>query len=771
MHHYAHDFSLFDFNYDYSDPIINPFSHHRSSLTNSSAQLSDLENDLIYDAYDDETSSYGRKKLVKPNRSPPKHRHDGKSPLPLGMDWSPPPRKWDGRNSVWPHNPHTGWSYCVTVPSWVVLPESSGSDPVVFYRVQVGIQSPEGLTSTRVILRRFSDFLKLFSELKTEFSMKSLPPAPPKKILRIKNHTLLQERRRLLEDWMEKLLSDIDVSRSAPAAIFLELEAAARSAFHDVYQQISDTNSATGTTSSFMFQENSHISVRACSSSIASDSGNDTPYEVSELGTPKHGRDRYSDLRMENSTLDHDLINLMGTTVEHDKSNKVFIDESVEKNSQHNRSVGVEIVSTDNVAENTANTKALRLDGSEFTPGVQDSKLNGHVHRLSTESIGSDLNSMKGSETSNPAVTPLLRDGSHDLPGNCELPRNRDLLVAFPVDERQKLNRILVTLQQRLATAKTDVEDLQARLDQEMTARQFLMIKVKDLEVELETTRLNCKENMQQAVLTEKERFTQMQWDMEELRRKCLDVEIKLKFEEDGRLQAESTKASIIQENRMLRQELDVAREKLENLQKHHDEFEMKSKTDVKLLIKEVKSLRASQLELKQHLAEVMKEKINAERALQKEKQRMELSNNANAKLLHECRILQQRLEECSVNFLIQEEDKLIVDTSPSDALDLLATSDNRIGLLLAEAQLLAQDIENAVIAVNETHSITEGNTLRTDDELRKMLTHIFVDNASLRKQINSVIRCALNANITSEDDEDEEIHLRKTVLSKFLER
>lgn len=36
------------------------------------------------------------------------------------------------------------------------------------------------------------------------------------------------QRRCLLEDWMEKLLSDIDVSRSAPAAIFLELEAAAR---------------------------------------------------------------------------------------------------------------------------------------------------------------------------------------------------------------------------------------------------------------------------------------------------------------------------------------------------------------------------------------------------------------------------------------------------------------------------------------------------------------------------------------------------------------
>lgn len=32
---------------------------------------------------------------------------------------------------------------------------------VQFYRVQVGIQSPEGITTTRTVLRRFNDFLKL----------------------------------------------------------------------------------------------------------------------------------------------------------------------------------------------------------------------------------------------------------------------------------------------------------------------------------------------------------------------------------------------------------------------------------------------------------------------------------------------------------------------------------------------------------------------------------------------------------------------------------
>lgn len=63
----------------------------------------------------------------------------------------------------------------------------------------------------------------------------------------------------------------------------------------------------------------------------------------------------------------------------------------------------------------------------------------------------------------------------------------------------------------------------------------------------------------------------------------------------------------------MLQQELDVAREQLKHLQKHHDEFEMKSKTDMKVLIKEVKSLRSSELELKQQLSELMKEKLDLE--------------------------------------------------------------------------------------------------------------------------------------------------------------
>ncbi|KAA3479449.1 golgin subfamily A member 4-like [Gossypium australe] len=180
MNLYAHDLSLFDFTNFSDNPIIDHPSSFASFITTPPSDSGDL------DAGNKPTSTATPK-------SPPKHRHDRTSPLPLGMDWSLPPRRWDGRDTVWPHNPQTGWSYCVTIPSWIILPTSGGSDIVVFYRVQVGIQSPEGITTTLEILRRFSDFLKLLSELKKIFPKKNLPPAPPKRILRVKNRTLLEE--------------------------------------------------------------------------------------------------------------------------------------------------------------------------------------------------------------------------------------------------------------------------------------------------------------------------------------------------------------------------------------------------------------------------------------------------------------------------------------------------------------------------------------------------------------------------------------------------
>ncbi|KAL7605312.1 hypothetical protein Lser_V15G17696 [Lactuca serriola] len=227
MSMYGYDVSFYD--YGFSDPAING-SIYGNSISRM-APATDYDDD-IYVRRRPPPRPRQRSPSKTPS-SPPKHRHDGTSPLPLGMDWSLPPLNWEGRNSVWPHDLHKGWSYCVTIPS---LSSEASAGSSVFYGVKVGIQSPEGITTTRTVPRRFNDFLNLYSELKKEFPKKSLPPHPPKSLLKTRSKKVLVNRMCALEGWMTKLLSDIDVSRTAHVAIFLELEAAAREACCELNQ-------------------------------------------------------------------------------------------------------------------------------------------------------------------------------------------------------------------------------------------------------------------------------------------------------------------------------------------------------------------------------------------------------------------------------------------------------------------------------------------------------------------------------------------------------
>lgn len=73
------------------------------------------------------------------------------------------------------------------------------------------------------------------------------------------------------------------------------------------------------------------------------------------------------------------------------------------------------------------------------------------------------------------------------------------------------------------------------------------------------------------------------------------------------------TTESIVQQNDVLLQNLDAAKEKLEILSKQYGELEAKSKADVKVLVKEVKSLRNSQTKLKKELSESIKENSETE--------------------------------------------------------------------------------------------------------------------------------------------------------------
>ncbi|CAK7353736.1 unnamed protein product [Dovyalis caffra] len=702
-------------------------------------------------------------------RSPPKHRHDGTSPLPLGMDWSPPPRKWSGRETVWPHDPRTGWSYCVTIPSWVVLPKTRDSDPVVFYRVQVGVQSPEGVTTMRGVLRRFNDFMKLFNDLKKAFPRKNLPPAPPKGLLRLKSRALLEERRYSLEQWMTKLLSDIDLSRSVAVASFLELEAAARSSFQDVNHQSTEASPTSDSSSSLLQMPPNLSSSLAASSSVASDYGSDTAYETSDLGTPRLGRDENLGIGLGDLALDEDLTSPIEKLVKYGMSNideglfmgQTILEqlEGIPRHKPHGGHMN-NVTGKDRYNGNASKAPFLAGNGMELFSEPEPAKVFGHVRKLSSESIGSDGSSLRGSEISNAGVLNSSGDGSLDLPGvaevsssteilgNTELQFSGDAHIVLPLDQRHKVNRVLVTMQRRLVTSKTDMEDLISRLNQEIAVKDYLTTKVKDLEVEIETTKQKNRENMQQAILIERERLTQMQWDMEELRRQSLEMELKLKSKEGEHSSTEFQMASTDHEKEkdIALEELDATRKQLEDLSKRYEELEAKSKADIKFLAKEFKSLKSSQTALKQELSQSLKEKSEVEKLLYEEREMKEREKITRKKLLNDCKILCDRLQECNVN-LSSEDDKFILESSLADALDLLTTSDDQIGHLLAEAQLLFED---------DKITAPDDNTRATNDELRKMLANIFTDNAKLRKQVNSIMRLALKMGSFSRSSNDE---------------
>lgn len=86
---------------------------------------------------------------------------------------------------------------------------------------------------------------------------------------------------------------------------------------------------------------------------------------------------------------------------------------------------------------------------------------------------------------------------------------------------------------------------------------------------------------------------------------------------------------------------------------------------------------------------------------------------------------------------------------------------------LSLQAQLLAQD-GYGVSDVDEINNISDDDEMASDDEIRKMLSDVITDNTTLRKRINSVVRCALKTAVNPLKDNSVEAPPRKSFLSKF---
>ncbi|KAK1394613.1 hypothetical protein POM88_013669 [Heracleum sosnowskyi] len=234
-----------------------------------------------------------------------------------------------------------------------------------------------------------------------------------------------------------------------------------------------------------------------------------------------------------------------------------------------------------------------------------------HARNLSSESIGSDERSLKGSTSSNSGPNTLGN-------GSLNHPRGPSL----------------ITMQRRLVTAKTDFEDLISRLNQEVAVKDYL------------TTKGDKAGN-------------------------------------------DSSKDFTTQGKNML-PELDAYKQQLVKLQTQHRELEAKSKADIKLLVKEVKSVGRVQ---------------------------------ATA-----------QVQECTIINLVDEDKLVMGSTSSAVAFDLVA-SDNHISDLLSQVflcpfsavlpQLLTEEVEDAA-STTEKSKFSDDGGKTVDQESREGAAHIY---------------------------------------------
>ena len=147
-----------------------------------------------------------------------------------------------------------------------------------------------------------------------------------------------------------------------------------------------------------------------------------------------------------------------------------------------------EIQAAASVNQNGLGRETLDEAGSRPPLGLGVGKLGPrHRRRASQESIFSEMSSVMGSELSRgismdvPLENPLWGSSGGDPSGDHSLTDAESLKgvgLILPLDQRSKVRRVMATLQRRLVAAKTDMEDLLARLNQETTVKEFLTTKV-----------------------------------------------------------------------------------------------------------------------------------------------------------------------------------------------------------------------------------------------------------------------------------------------------
>lgn len=607
-------------------------------------------------------------------------------------------------------------SFWVVVPSSISKAPEPGADPVTFYLVEVGVQSPGGEKIRRTVLRRFSDFRVLSAKLKSELPSKRLPDPPPRYRLTSVNgnQTLVEKRRKQLETWLWKLLADVDVAHSSNLTAFLELQAARRC-----------------------------LSRPSASQSLGAIG--DTPAGSGHLGTPNNSTPR------------------TGTRgqpgIEDDNS---FSEDSSNEDGPGARS------------EDSASIADSSSAGASSSAALSEQDTGAVLATPPPSGVGKT--SAEAYKTGTPGAAGAGIEGT---PGSAAawaaaaVPGPVGVQLGLKMEQRAAVRRLMEDLRRQQNCAKADLEDAISVLRFERTSKELLEAKVSELQGEREAVQAQCAQQVADAVRESEESRTAMAWELEEARTTLARERGGQAGLDEAARRAEARAVAAEEAAAAARAEAEEARAEVKAAADAKAELEARAHREKKVLSKEIRSLRKSLEEAAEN---------NAQAALVSANERARSRAAVLSAALRETSVLRQRLVECAVERLAEEQsqqvaaagavDAVAVDSAngggsgggsgPTDPLELLSVSDMRVGCLLAEAQLLTRGGDDGAGAAGGAGAGVglrrsglgpgEAAAAAAEEEVRRVLAELLTDNAQLRKGVNSLLRNALATGTPSGD-------------------
>ena len=192
------------------------------------------------------------------------------------------------------------------------------------------------------------------------------------------------------------------------------------------------------------------------------------------------------------------------------------------------------------------------------------------------------------------------------------------------------------------------------------------------------------------------------------------------------------------EEMRSLREELEATRECLKDArataaaaEEKFSDFEVTSRKEKKVLSKEIRSLR-------RQLEEAKLDKNEQANIISAEDRTAVLRD-----VMHEVSVLRNRVQECTYEKLLSVEASSPHGHAGGDPNELLAVSDNRLAVLLAETQIMILGGEDAQPSISDSPESAEAEQelLNAERETRQTFADLLSDLINTRKSINSLLR------------------------------